>query len=267
MESRHRAVHKRGLLGAAAVLFSACSIAQTQPNSTPSSSPGVQTATVAGGRFTVIYSADAVAFARRGQRDLTHIVRSSLEHVDSLLPGPRATFVIHVCTAPITETGTCELTVANGSVSEVGFAATSSLTLQQTLDIWLPRALAHEVNHQVRAQSFPGQATLLDGLAQEGTADVFDNEAFPGQPNPWDVAITPGQEHRLWAQAKTELNSPGLYQEWMFGDRPMGIPVWAGFTIGYHIVVGYLALHPTKSATNLAALAANTILAESNYDP
>jgi hypothetical protein len=252
---------------AAVVLLAACSLGQVQPTPTPSPPPGLHTASVANGRFSVFYGVDAIAYAKSVQRDLSHIVETSLQHIDHLLPGPRATVIIQVCDAPIPETGTCGLTSGTGLVSEVGFAATPGITVDQALDTWLPRTLAHEVHQEVRSQSSAGRRTLLADLVLEGTADIFDNQAFPGEPNPWDMAITPTQEHTLWAKAQLSLTSVGLYQDWMFGDSSMGIPRWAGFTIGYHIAAAYLLRHRATTTVTLATLSAASILAGSNYSP
>jgi hypothetical protein len=252
---------------AAIVLLAACSLGQAQPTPTPSPLPGLQTASVANGRFSVFYEVDAIAYARSAQRDLSHIVQASLEHVDHLLPGPRATVIIQVCDAPIAETGTCGLTSGTGLVSEVGFAATPGISVQEALDTWLPRTLAHEVHQEVRGQSSTGRRTLLADLVLEGTADVFDNQAFPGETNPWDVAITASQEHALWLKAQPILASVGLYQDWMFGDSSMGIPHWTGFTIGYHIAAAYISRHPATTTSTLATLPAASILAGSDYSP
>jgi uncharacterized protein YjaZ len=252
---------------AAIVLLTACSLGQAQSIPTPSPPPGFQTASVANGRFSVFYGVDAVAYAMSVQRDLSHIVETSLEHVDHLLPGPRATVIIQVCDAPIAETGTCGLTSGTGLVSEVGFAATTAINAQEALDIWLPRTLAHEVHQEVRSQSSTGRRNLLGDLVLEGTADVFDNQAFPGQFNPWDMAVTPAQEHALWLKARLMLTSVGLYKDWMFGNSSMGIPHWAGFTIGYHIASAYLSRHPETTTNTLATLQATSILAGSDYSP
>ena len=58
-----------------------------------------------------------------------------------------------------------------------------------------------------------------------------------------------------------------LYQAWMFGDSSMGIPHWAGFTIGYHIAADYLLRHPATTTSTLATLSAASILAGSDYSP
>jgi hypothetical protein len=258
----------RGAIPPAAILMLvACSLGQAPSTPSPSPPPGLLTASIANGRFSVFYGVDAIAYAKSVQRDLRHIVETSLQNVDRLLPGPRATLIIQVCDAPIAETGTCGLTSGTGLVSEVGFAATPGINAQTALDTWFPRTLAHEVHQEVRSQSSTGRQTLLAGLVLEGTADVFDNQAFPGAPNPWDVAITPTQEHALWAKAQPMLSSAGLYQSWMFGDSSMGIPHWSGFTIGYHIAADYLLRHPATTTSTLATLSAAAILAGSGYSP
>jgi uncharacterized protein YjaZ len=48
-------------------------------------------------------------------------------------------------------------------------------------------------------------------------------------------------------------------------DSSMGIPRWAGFTIGYHIAAAYLLRHRATTTVTLATLSAASILAGSNY--
>jgi uncharacterized protein YjaZ len=51
----------------------------------------------------------------------------------------------------------------------------------------------------------------------------------------------------------------------MFGTN--GIPHWAGFTIGYHIVADYLQHHPRTSWPTLTATSSTAILVGSHYQP
>jgi uncharacterized protein YjaZ len=95
---------------------------------------------------------------------------------------------------------------------------------------------------------------------------VFDGAAFPGLPDPWDNAISPGQECALWNKAQSsQLGSPFDYDQWMFGGD--GVPHWTGFTIGYHLVRDYLTRHPGTSWAALNSATATTILLGSHYQP
>ena len=134
------------------------------------------------------------------------------------------------------------------------------------MDFWLPRDLAHEVNHSVRILAGTGiGTTLLQQTISEGIATAFDQAAFPGTPDPWTHAITPAQECTLWQKVKPQLGAANLYDLWMFGGP--GVPHWTAFTIGYHIVNDYRDHHRNVSWAQLTAASATAILAASHYQP
>jgi uncharacterized protein YjaZ len=134
------------------------------------------------------------------------------------------------------------------------------------LDFWLPRDLAHEVNHSVRILAGTGiGTTLLQQTISEGIATALDQAAFPGPPAPWSQAITPARECGLWDKIQPQLGAAGLYDLWMFGGP--GVPHWTAFTIGYHIVNDYRNHHPDVSWAQLTSTSATAILAGSHYQP
>ena len=148
----------------------------------------------------------------------------------------------------------------------MAFGPTRQASIDKALTFWLPRTLSHEVDHSVRILAGPGFGpSLLPQIISEGISSVFDEAAFPGPPNPWDRAISPGQECTLWREAEPQLGYPGLYDLWMFGGS--GVPHWTGFTIGYDIVKDYRDQHPHVSWPALTSAAAVTILAGSRYQP
>ena len=135
------------------------------------------------------------------------------------------------------------------------------------MEVSLPRALSHEVDHSVRILAGPEfGTTLLTQIITEGISSVFDEAAFPGPPDPWDRAISPSQECVLWNRAELDLGDAGMYDLWMFGS-PGVIPHWTGFTIGYDIVKDYRDRHPQVSWSALTAASAAAILAGSGYRP
>jgi uncharacterized protein YjaZ len=57
--------------------------------------------------------------------------------------------------------------------------------LARALHLWLPRDLAHEVNHSVRIlDETEFGTTLLQQIISEGIATAFDQAAFPGRQTP-----------------------------------------------------------------------------------
>jgi hypothetical protein len=220
------------------------------------------------GRFTVVISGRALQEAAAAGINLPDLIGAALGHINALLPGPDTTITV---TQPwpgglVRQAGVAGFTWPLTARIQVAFAATPQVSLATALRFWLPRDLAHEVNHSVRILAGPGFGTvLLPQLITEGIATAFNQAAFPGPPDPWTHAITPAQECALWTKAQPQLGHTGLYARWMFGGP--GVPHWAGFTIGYHIVADYRSHHPDTTWAALTSTSATTILAGSHYQP
>ena len=212
-------------------------------------------------------TAAAVRQARASGVNLSQLVARALARINALLPGPATTITIgYGRKYLIPQTGTNGFTSPKTGKVMIVFGPTSQTSPKRVLTLWLPRTLAHEVNHSVRILAGPGFGLgLAEQTITEGIATALDQAAFPGPPDPWDAAITPAQECKLWKKAQPLLNQPGLYDQWMFGGP--GIPHWTAFTIGYHIVRGFLRHHP---GTRWAAITADydtTISNGSHYQP
>ena len=238
-----------------------------RPTLAPVTTPAPMTEHVARDRFTVVLGSQALQAAEAAGINLPVLVSRALGHINALLPGPKTTITVNY--APpgklIPQTGTDGFTGLTGNIAIV-FGPTRHVSVGQAVTIWLPRTLSHEVDHSVRILAGPGIGpTLLPQIISEGISSVFDEAAFPGPPNPWDRAISPGQECALWRKATPQLGYPGLYDLWMFGGY--GVPHWTGFTIGYDIVKDYRDRHPQVSWPTLTAMSAAAILAGSHYQP
>ena len=234
--------------------------------SAPSRHPA--TGSTAQKRFTVLLSTQARQLASSAGVSLSQLVASALNHVNVLLPGPPTAIVVKIGNPSdlIPQEGVNGFTSpATGQIIlQLGRTAQSSLA--QTLHLWFPRALAHEVNHSVRILGGTGfGTTLLQETISEGIATAFDQAAFPGPPDPSTRAITPAQECALWEKAKPQLSATNLYDLWMFGGP--GVPQWTAFTIGYHIVKDYRNHHRNVGWAELTSTSATAILAASHYQP
>jgi hypothetical protein len=235
-----------------------------------SSAPSRQSAAAgtAQQRFTVLLSTQARQLASSAGVSLSQLVAGALNRINALLPGPPTVIVVQIGKPSqlIPQAGVNGFTSqATGQIIlQLGRTAQSSLA--QTLHLWLPRDLAHEVNHSVRILGGTGfGATLLQQTISEGIATAFDQAAFPGPPDPFAQAITPAQECTLWQKIKPQLGAANLYNLWMFGGP--GVPHWTAFTIGYHIVNDYRNHHPNVGWAQLTAASATAILAGSHYQP
>jgi uncharacterized protein YjaZ len=220
------------------------------------------------GRFTVGFDPRATRSADATGASLVSDVTKDLTRIAALLPGPSTVIIIEQTTNVTPETGELGYTDPTTGQVLIQLDPKSQTTFSETLAVWLPEALAHEVHHSVRTLTGPGFGnTLGEFLMSEGMASAFFHQAFPGTNAPWDIALTPVQEHALWDQAQPLLTQGGLavYSQWFYGGD--GVPKWAGFTIGYHIAEDYIRRHPGASGASLVDTPAATILAGSSYAP
>lgn len=112
----------------------------------------------------------------------------------------------------------------------------------------LPYALAHEMHHSYWAQHHFDPAapfTLADYMVLEGRADYFARTLF-AHDVPWTAALDNDAYSSAWRALSQHLGAT----EWetlraaMFGSPRAGIPVWAGYSIGYRLVSQRMARAP-----------------------
>ncbi|WJV25648.1 MULTISPECIES: DUF2268 domain-containing putative Zn-dependent protease [Pseudomonas] len=110
---------------------------------------------------------------------------------------------------------------------------------------FLPYVLAHELHHSYWAQHHydPKAAfTLGDYLIFEGRADYYAAQVFGQHPAPWIDALDDVQYAAATKTFRAQLadTSPQVLMGAMFGNPQAGIPLWAGYTVGYRWVAGRL---------------------------
>ncbi|HRN71145.1 MAG TPA: DUF2268 domain-containing putative Zn-dependent protease, partial [Candidatus Woesebacteria bacterium] len=137
----------------------------------------------------------------------------------------------------------------------------SFINLKESINLELKRTLAHEFHHTVRWKN-PGYGeTLLDALITEGLADHFDIEVFNESPQPWSRAFTDSELNNLMKKAEKEFNNTDYdHSAWFYGNVELGIPRWAGYSLGFKMVKDYLAKHPDKKLSELYAAETNTFM-------
>lgn len=128
----------------------------------------------------------------------------------------------------------------------------------------LPYVLAHELHHSYWAQEqfHPDAAfTLADYLVFEGRADYYANQVFGAHPAPWIHALDDAQYTATLAAFRPNLGetSPQVLMGSMFGNPQAGIPMWAGYSVGYRLVAARLDGKPHDWAAITAMKAAEFI--------
>jgi len=131
--------------------------------------------------------------------------------------------------------------------------------------VLLPYVLGHELQHSYWAQyHFDASKpfTLGDYLVFEGRADNFAMHAFGKHPAPWTDALDPGQYEKILQQFDPLFgeSSPQVLAASMFGNPQAGIPLWAGYTVGYRLVAKKIADEHPGDWRQISALPAAQFL-------
>ena len=117
----------------------------------------------------------------------------------------------------------------------------SHTSLRENADRSIERMLAHELHHSSRWDG-PGYGdTLGAALVSEGLAGHFAQEAFGGQPEPWEKLVVSSLQSYV-TRAQGDWDRAGYdHQAWFFGSAEL--PRWLGYSLGYQMVGRYLVEH------------------------
>jgi Predicted Zn-dependent protease (DUF2268) len=200
------------------------------------------------GRISATIAPDAARLGDDAGINLSTEVRKILERVDGLLQSDSeiAVRVAVDADAVIPEIGVGGYTNPASGAVQISLDPESSIGAEQSITVWLPQVLSHELDHSKRILDGPGYGTTLgEAIVTEGLADAFSLQAFPSTPPlPWANALQPEDLDQLTALARsnaTTTNTPDVHSEWFFGSGD--IPRWAGYTIGATWVRDFLTTH------------------------
>jgi hypothetical protein len=266
--NRVRAVQVRlwSAIAAAALLSMAgCSDDDAASPSPPPSTSATTVPPVSVGRISATIAPEAARLGDDTDIDLAAEVRTILEHLDELLrfESDVAVRIAVDADAVIPEIGVGGYTNPASGAVLISLDPESSIGTEQSITVWLPATLAHELNHSKRILDGPGYGTTLgEAIVTEGLADAFALQAFPSTPPlPWANALQPADLDQFEALARsnaTTADTPDLHSEWFYGSGE--IPRWAGYTIGATWVGDFLAAHEDINVVAATLLPAEEII-------
>lgn len=137
-------------------------------------------------------------------------------------------------------------------------AETSFFALQSTV--------VHEYHHHYRIRKTrmtDSNISLLESLVREGMAEHFVREILGEKGGgPWSNALSDSDAKELWYSRYHEhLEDRGdAANPYVFGGGDSGLPLWAGYSLGYHLVRWYWNTHPGISMTDLSTTRAQDFL-------
>jgi uncharacterized protein YjaZ len=204
--------------------------------------------------------------------DVERVVEGALGKSSQKLPGPDTTVCVFVA-----DDRQASYSYQEGAGVE-GFTAGSGRIMlfvapEAEWRKWLPYLTAHEYHHSawthLWTEDHPGGeplSELADYLVFEGRADSFAHILYPERSAPWTRALSSEEEERLWKAMKKDLGSSdqGLWVRYAFGGDEA--PRWTLYTVGFHVVQGYLERHPEQDVKGWTTVEAREIVEESGYE-
>lgn len=129
---------------------------------------------------------------------------------------------------------------------------------------FLRDTVAHEFNHSIFF-GYHKCETLLDSIIFEGLAEHFREAALGGKPAPWSRILAMIQAKKLLLELNDILDSKDdePYQKVFFGRAKY--PLWAGYSIGYHIVGSFLRAHAKLEWKEIIKFSPRDILTQSKF--
>lgn len=132
----------------------------------------------------------------------------------------------------------------------------------------LKSTIAHEYHHHFRINNLgltEENETLLDRLVLEGLAEHFVRielgESYLG---PMMRALSEEEARMLWHTKYVDhLRDKGdATDSFMFGDHEQGMPLWAGYSIGYYLVKWFIERNNFKSIEELTELPSHNFIVQ-----
>lgn len=204
--------------------------------------------------------------------DVERVVEGALSKSARKLPGPDTTVCVFVA-----DDYQATYSYQEG-MGASGFAAGSGrialfVAPEGDWKEWLPYTTAHEYHHSAWTSIWKDThregeplSELADYLVFEGRADSFAHLLYPERSAPWTRALSSQEEGKLWKVMRKDLGSPDqdTWEGYAFGGPQA--PRWTLYTIGFHVVQGYLGRHPGQDVREWSAVEARKIIEESGYE-
>lgn len=142
----------------------------------------------------------------------------------------------------------------------------------------LQAATVHELHHNLLARVFPvnmmtwtvGEYMVMEGLAESFAAELYGEDTIGYWVTDFDYSRLEDTKRRI----RDALDVTGFNQirGYIFGDdmagvsgiQKVGVPAFAGYAIGYHLVQAYLK-RTGKCVADATFIPARQIIAESGY--
>jgi len=139
----------------------------------------------------------------------------------------------------IPEEGVGGLSLGSDDWIRIDIDPDTELGLKKVIQKQLPGMVAHELHHARRAKTVGYGDTLGEALVTEGLAQAYQEFLYPKVDVLYAHHLTRNEMKQAWKLAEKKLDSDGYnHAEWFFGAGTL--KRWAGYSLGYDIVLRYM---------------------------
>lgn len=133
-------------------------------------------------------------------------------------------------------------------------------------------ATVHELHHNVQGALYPRRANMMEVtvgeyIVNEGLAESFATALYGADvAGPWVTDLDDSDLEGVKPLFKAGLNVTGFNEvgRYIFGDPDAGLPVYAGYAVGYRVVQAYLR-RSGKGVVEATFVPAEEIIAGSGF--
>ena len=125
----------------------------------------------------------------------------------------------------------------------------------------------HEYHHHYRMAVMNNghdRISLLETIIREGLAEHFVAKVLGDTARgPYAEVLSQKEAHSLWTEVYRDrifLRGEDHTSPYQFGGGTSGLPLWAGYSVGYHLVSWYREAHPGLSVLDLTRLDAGCFI-------
>ena len=202
------------------------------------------------------------------ENNVWQVVKKEYKRLKKLWNGPKVNIYIY----PLTKK---RPKIAGMKANKNGVAYNDALFLFVSTELSkeeVAALFAHEYHHICRLRYLnkaPFEMKLQDSLVIEGMAECAVQEVYGEQwLSPWAKRYSVTEALAMWQQLFVPaLHIKGVkeHHPFLYGDKNKGLPLWAGYCVGYYIVQSYLQNHGPIEQSDLYKISTEDILAGSDF--
>ena len=202
------------------------------------------------------------------ENNVWQVVKKEYKRLKKLWNGPKVEIYIYPLTKKRPKIGGIKANKNGVAYNEALFLFISNELVKEEL----AALFAHEYHHICRLlylKKSPFDMQLKDSVVIEGMAECAVKEIY-GEKwlSPWAKRYSQKEALAIWEKhfvPALHIKGVNNHHSFLYGAKTKGLPLWAGYCIGYYIVQSYLQNNGPIEQSDLYKMPTDEIIAGSDY--